>query len=80
MARGYESKEFEWIEPLSTPDLSNEESFHFLKEGYLHVMEDDPKTIPQSPLARAVNTLVHRKSDPGGVLVSPASYFFNIAT
>lgn len=64
MSVGCESTEFVWLDPtLQVQDDSGVTS-NFLKEGYLHVMEEKlPYKYDTSTLSRAMN-LVRRLSDP----------------
>lgn len=81
MSYGSESTDFEWLEPALVLPVSGQEkecSSHFLKEGYLHVMEKIPKASKStengsSQLGRAIN-LVRRFSD-SALPVSIALYF-----
>ena len=86
MSLGQESTDFEWLDPqehifaqqngdsAATPAASSD----FLKEGYLHVMEQlPPRTDEDTPLARMAMKLVRRASDQS-ILVSSLLQWYRL--
>lgn len=82
MSLGQESTDFEWLDaeqhPPQCPHLSEKDrasttDSDFLKEGYLHIMEQIPSRSEddaQTALSRMAMKLVRRTSDPSIVVGS----------
>lgn len=80
MSMGQESTDFEWLDPVLSTTLDNgaAESSLFLKEGYLHLMEELPpkkENGPAATLSYQATNLVGRMSDPA---IQVSSYVFII--